>query len=137
MGRGGFLARSLVLDAEGVSKLATEDPLVVPHILEARKREAPVVASAATLAEVLRGSPRDAGVHRVLKKVDIVPLTRDLGRSAGELLGASGLPATACIDAMVVATALVQTRPVMILTSDPEDISALAADAPGVGILHV
>jgi hypothetical protein len=89
------------------------------------------------LTEVLRGSSRDAGVHRVLKKVDIVPLTRELGRSAGELLGASGLPATASIDAMVVATALVQTRPVMILTSDPDDLSALVGGAPGVGILHI
>ena len=137
MGRRGLLARTLVLDSESVSKLATEDPMVMPHILEARKRQAPVVASAATLAEVLRGSSRDAGVHRVLKRVDIVPLTRDLGRSAGELLGASGLPATASIDAMVVATALVQTRPVMILTSDPGDMSALAAGATGVGIQHV
>lgn len=137
VGRGGLLARTLVLDSEGVSKLASEDPLVVPHIVEARKRQALVVASAATLTEALRGSRRDAGFHRVLKKVDIVPLTRELGRSAGELLGASGLPATASIDAMVAATALVQTRPVMILTSDPADMSALTVDAPGIGILHV
>jgi hypothetical protein len=120
-----------------VYKLAVDDPMVVPHVLEARKRQAPVVASAATLTEVLRGSPRDAGVHRVLKKVDVVPLTKELGRSAGELLGASGLPATATVDAMVVATALAQQRPVMILTSDPGDVSALVGEATGVGILHV
>jgi predicted nucleic acid-binding protein len=137
MGRRGFLARTLVLDSEGVSKLAIEDPTVMPHVLEARKREAPVVASAATLTEVLRGSSRDAGVHRVLKKVEVIPLTHELGRSAGELLGTSGLPATASIDAMVVATALIQTRPVMILTSDPGDLSALVGEAPGVGILHI
>jgi hypothetical protein len=41
------------------------------------------------------------------------------------------------IDAMVVATALVQQRPVMILTSDPGDLSALVGEAAGVGILHV
>jgi predicted nucleic acid-binding protein len=137
MGRRGFLARTLVLDSEGVSKVALEDPTVMPHVIEARKREAPVVASAATLTEVLRGSPRDAGVHRVLKKVEVIPLTQELGRRAGELLGTSGLPATASIDAMVVATALVQTRPVMILTSDPRDLSALVGEEPGVGILHI
>jgi predicted nucleic acid-binding protein len=137
MGRRGVLARTVVLDSEGVSKLALDDPMVMPHILEARKRQAPVVASAATLTEVLRGSSRDAGVHRVLRKVDVVPLTRELGRSAGELLGASGLPATAAIDAMVVATALVQQRPVMILTSDPGDLSALVGEAAGIGVLHI
>lgn len=137
MGRRGVLARTLVLDSEGVSKLAVDDPMVMPHILEARKRQAPVVTSAVTLTEVLRGSSRDAGVHRVLKKVDVVPLTRELGRSAGELLGASGLPATASIDAMVVATALVQQRPVMILTSDPGDLSTLVGEAPGIGVLHI
>jgi predicted nucleic acid-binding protein len=137
MGRGRLLARTLVLDSEGVSKLADEDPTVVPHILEARKRQAPVVASAATLTEVLRGTPRDAEVHRVLKRVEIVPLTREIGRSAGELLGSSGLPSTASIDAMVAATALVQTRPVMILTSDPDDLAALTEGATGVGILRV
>jgi predicted nucleic acid-binding protein len=117
--------------------LALEDPTVMPHVLEARKRQAPVVASAATLTEVLRGSSRDACVHRVLKKVEVIPLTQELGRSAGELLGTSGLPGTASIDAMVVATALVQTRPVMILTSEPGDLSALVGEAAGVGILHI
>lgn len=137
VGGRGVLARTLVLGSEGVSKLAAEDPNVMPHILEARKRQAPVVASAVTLTEVLRGTSRDAGIHRVLKKVSVIPLTHELGRSAGELLGASGLPAAASIDAMVVATALVQQRPVMILTSDPGDLSALVGEAAGVGILHV
>ena len=109
----------------------------MPHVFEARKRQAPVVASAVTLTEVLRGSSRDSRVHRVLKKVEVIPLTRELGRSAGELLGTSGLPATASIDAMVVATALVQARPVMILTSDPGDLSALVGGASGIGILHI
>ncbi|TQL97521.1 hypothetical protein FB559_3112 [Actinoallomurus bryophytorum] len=109
----------------------------MPHVFEARKRQAPVVASAVTLTEVLRGSSRDARVHRVLKKVEVIPLTRELGRSAGDLLGTSGLPATASIDAMVVATALVQARPVMILTSAPGDLSALVGGAPGIGLLHI
>jgi predicted nucleic acid-binding protein len=137
VGRGRVLVRTLVLGSEGVSKLAQDDPAVVPHILEARKRQAPVVASAATLTEVLRGTGRDAAVHRVLKKVEVVPLSHELGRSAGELLGASGLPPAAAIDAMVAATALVQTRPVMILTSDPGDLSILTEGRPGVGVLRI
>lgn len=137
MGRGRLLARTFVLDSEGISKLADDHAKLVSYVTNARKRQAGVVASAATLSEVLRGAPRDATVHRILKRMEIVPLTRDLGRRAGELLGSSGLPATATIDAMVAATALKQPRPVVILTSDPKDLSALVEGESGVGVLQV
>lgn len=134
VGRGRLLARTFVLDAEGVSKLADDHPDLVSYVTNARKRQAGVVASAATLTEVLRGARRDAAIHRVLKRVEIIPLTRELGRQAGELLGTSGLPATAAI---VAATALKQTRPVVILTSDPRDLGALVEGQAGVGVLPV
>jgi predicted nucleic acid-binding protein len=137
VGRGRLLARTFVLDSESVSKLADDHSDLVSYVTNARKRQAGVVASAATLTEVLRGARRDAAVHRVLKRVDIVPLTRELGRQAGELLGMSGLPATAAIDAMVAATALNQIRPVVILTSDPRDLAALVEGESGVGVLPV
>jgi predicted nucleic acid-binding protein len=137
VGRGRLLARTFVLDSEGVSKLAADHPDLVSYVTNARKRQAGVVASAATLTEVLRGARRDAAVHRVLERVDIVPLTRELGRRAGELLGTSGLPATAAIDAMVAATAINQTRPVVILTSDPRDLAALVEGESGIGVLPV
>ncbi|WP_433178876.1 type II toxin-antitoxin system VapC family toxin [Actinoallomurus sp. CA-150999] len=137
MGRGGLVARTFVLDSEGVSKLADDHPHLVSFVAKARKRQANVVTSAVTLAEVLRGSRRDAAVHRVLKKVDVVPLTRELGRTAGTLLGRSGLPGTATIDAMVAATALDQPRPVVILTSDPNDLKSLIEGEVGVGVLAV
>jgi predicted nucleic acid-binding protein len=137
VGRGGLVVRTFVLDSEGVSKLADDHPSLVSYMRRARERQAGVVASAATLAEVLRGTPRDAAVHRVLKKIEIIPLTRELGRNAGALLGASGLPATATIDAMVAATALGQKRPVVILTSDPRDLTALVEREPGVGVVPV
>jgi predicted nucleic acid-binding protein len=137
VGRGRLLARTFVLDSEGVSKLAGDHPDLISYVTNARKRQAGVVASAATLTEVLRGTPRDAAVHRVLKRVDIVPLTRELGRCAGELLGGSGLPSTAVIDAMVAATALEQKRPVVILTSDPKDLAALVEGEAGIDVLPV
>jgi predicted nucleic acid-binding protein len=137
VGKGRLLARTFVLDSEGVSKLAEDHPELVSYVANARKRQASVIASAVTLTEVLRGSPRDAAVHRILKRVEIIPLTRDLGRSAGELLGASGLPPTATIDAMVAATALDQPRPVVILTSDPRDLGALVEGKPGVGVVPI
>lgn len=137
VGRGRLLARTFVLDSEGLSKLADDHSDLVAYVANARKRQASVVASAATLTEVLRGAARDATVHRVLKRVEIVPLTRQLGRRAGELLGSSGLPATAAIDAMVAATAIDQRRPVVILTSDPKDLSALVEGQAGIGVVPV
>lgn len=137
VGRGRLLARTFVLDSEGVSKLAGDHPDLVSYVTNARKRQADVVASAVTLTEVLRGGPRDAAVHRILKRVEVVPLTRQLGRRAGELLGCSGLPASAAIEAIVAATALKQTRPVVILTSDVKDLTALVEEHPGVGVLPV
>lgn len=137
VGRRRLLARTFVLDSQGVSKLADDHSGLVSYVSNARRRQAGVVASAVTLTEVLRGTARDAAVHRVLKRVEVVPLTRELGRHAGELLGSSGLPASAAIDAMVAATALRQTRPVVILTSDVKDISALVEGQPGVGVLPI
>ncbi len=119
----------LVLDSEGLSKLASGDPLVRARYEAARLRRKRVVVSAITLTEVLRGSARDSSVHRVLSRVDVAPVSPQLGRRAGELLGATGLSGHRCaIDAVVAATALAQQRPVMVLTSDPADLSRLVEE---------
>ncbi|ONH33402.1 hypothetical protein BL253_01715 [Pseudofrankia asymbiotica] len=82
------------------------------------------------MAELVRGDgPRDAAVNRVLKSVsDVHPLDESLAREAGRLLAGGGT----VVDAMVVATArhVAGSGPVVIMTSDPRDITALAgADA--------
>jgi len=95
----------------------------------ARARRARVIVSAITLAEVLRGSPRDATVHRVLSRITVVPVTAEIACRAGELLGATGLSGHRCaIDAVVAATALELERPVVLLTSDPDDLSRLVEE---------
>lgn len=50
----------LVLDSEGVSKAAAEDRRVAAMLAAARENEWELVVSAVTLAEVLRGHPRDS-----------------------------------------------------------------------------
>lgn len=134
---------TLVLDSEGLSKLATGDPRARAYLETARVRGARVVVSAVTLAEVVRGGARDAAVHRVLSRIVVLPVTPELGRAAGELLGATGLSGHRCaIDAMVAATALGLARPVVLMTSDPDDLNRLV-DEPGcakdqrVVIVHV
>jgi predicted nucleic acid-binding protein len=117
---------TLVLDAEGLSKLARGDARVRGYLDSARARGAKVAVSAITLTEALRGGPRDAAVHRVLARITIVPVTAAIARRAGELLGTAGLSGHRCaIDAVVAATALDLERPVVLLSSDPDDMNRL------------
>jgi predicted nucleic acid-binding protein len=120
---------TLVLDSEGLSKLATGGARVRAHLDTARARRARVAVSAITLTGVLRGGPRDAAAHRVLSRIIIVPVTAEIARRAGELLGTTGLSGHRCaIDAVVAATALELERPVVLLTSDPDDLSKLVEE---------
>jgi predicted nucleic acid-binding protein len=119
-------AGTLVLDGEGLSKLAAGDACVRGYLDSACARGARVAVSALTLTETLRGGPRDATVHRVLARIVVVPVTAAIARRAGELLGTTGLSGHRCaIDAVIAATALDLERPVVLLTSDPDDMNRL------------
>lgn len=121
---------TLVLDSEGLSKVAVGAKEARAHLEAARRRGARVVTSALTLTEVLRGGARDASVHRILSRIEVVPVSPELGRKAGELLGRSGLSGHRCaIDSVVAVTALRQPRPVVLLTSDPQDLAMLVEES--------
>lgn len=82
-------------------------------------------------------------MHRVLSRVTVLPVTAQIARHAGELLGATGLSGHRCaIDAVVAATALMLERPIVLLTSNPDDMNALAGE-PGrpkpqrIAVVHV
>lgn len=120
---------TLVLDCEGLSKLASGDARTRAYLDSARTRRARVAVSAITLTETLRGGSRDATVHRVLSRITVVPVTVEIGRRAGELLGATGLSGHRCaIDAVVAATALGLERPIVLLTGDPDDLNRLVEE---------
>ena len=122
-------AGTLVLDTEGLAKLAVGDARTRGYLDSARKRGARVAVSAITLTEALRGGPRDAAPHRVLARVIVISVTEAIARRAGELLGATGLSGHRCaIDAVVAATALEMERPVVLLTSDPDDLNKLVEE---------
>jgi predicted nucleic acid-binding protein len=134
---------TLVLDGEGLVKLAVGDPRARAYLDAARTRRARVATSAITLTEVLRGGPRDAAVHRVLGRITVVPVTAGVARRAGELLGSTGLSGHQhAIDAVVATTALGLERPVVMLTSDPDDMARLVEEpgrpkAERVAVVHV
>lgn len=122
---------TLVLDAEGLVKLAYGNPLAVSLVRDTYEADAEVVTSASTLAEVLRGGLRDAPVHRVLNNVTVFPIGQQQGRAAGELLGQAGLSGHRCaLDALLAVVALAQPRPVVMLTSDIDDMRRLTEE-PG------
>jgi predicted nucleic acid-binding protein len=120
---------TLVLDSEGLAKLAAGDARTRGYLDSARARGAGVAVSAITLTEILRGGPRDAAVYRVLSRITVVPVSPEIARRAGELLGQTGLSGHRCaIDAVVAATALGFQRPVVLLTSDPDDLNRLVEE---------
>jgi predicted nucleic acid-binding protein len=126
---------ALVLDSQGLSEAARGAPILRALIRRARGAGVPVVVSAVTLAEVLRGHRRDAAVHLFLKGCRIESVGSAIGRAAGDLLGRTGRKDT--VDAVVVATAMALPAPVLVLTSDPADIAALAEDLAGVTVAAV
>lgn len=127
--RGGVIAGSLVLDAEGLIKLASGHKIASTPFEAIRRQHGHVVTAATTLTEVLRGGPRDATIHRILNKVTVVSIDTAQARKAGELLGRSGLSGHRCaLDALLATVALVQPRPIVLLTSDTADMAKLTAE---------
>jgi predicted nucleic acid-binding protein len=120
---------TLVLDAQGLVKLAADDLRAMTRVKKANARDAFVVTAATTLTEVLRGSARDAAVHRVLGKVKVIEIDAARARAAGELLGRTGLSGHRCaLDAILATVALEQPRPVVVLTSDIDDMVRLTEE---------
>jgi predicted nucleic acid-binding protein len=116
----------LVLDAEGLVKLSQGNLDARARAQQAYRRGSEVVTAASTLTEVLRGGPRDTRIHRVLSRMTVIPIDKKKGRAAGELLGRTGLSGHRCaLDALLAVVALAQPRPVVLLTSDPTDLTRL------------
>jgi predicted nucleic acid-binding protein len=127
----GRVGGTLVLDAEGLTKLAADHPAAYARMKAARNRRSTVVTAASTLTEVLRGGPKDARMHRVLSRMTVIPIEKQEGRAAGELLGRTGLSGHRCaLDALLAVVALAQPRPVVVLTSDTDDMRRLIEE-PG------
>ncbi|HET7018842.1 MAG TPA: PIN domain-containing protein [Streptosporangiaceae bacterium] len=122
---------TLVLDAEGLVKLSKGHPAALARTRTAYLRYAEVVTAATTLTEVLRGGARDAPLHRILNRVKVIAVDAAQARAAGELLGRTGLSGHRCaLDALLATVAMTQPRPVILLTSDTDDMTKLT-DEPG------
>lgn len=124
----------LILDSGAIIGWSRGDPRIRAELREALARGRSVRAPVVVLTETLRAGPRDAAVNRVLKLVGAAPTEPSIGRTAGGLLGRTGGRNTA--DALVAAEAMQVPRSV-VLTSDPDDLTALLVDEPEIDVVRV
>lgn len=122
-------AHSILLDAEPLSARSLDERRIYPWIAFARRTRSRLYASSATLAEVADGTPRDAKLRRATKDLNLVPVSKEIGFSAGALRRKAHAvrrkPRDLTLDALVAATALTLPTPVVVLTSDPNDLTLL------------
>lgn len=121
--------QAFLLDAEALSALSVADRRMQPWATVARRTGSTLHASTITLAEVTDGRDRDAAVHRIVKAIRLVEVSERIGFAAGRLrasaTAARRKPRDLTVDAVVAATALVLPAPVVVLTSDPDDLRLL------------
>ena len=122
----------LVLDSGGVSRLARRDRQTVALIIALRQRGLwPPVVPTVVLVESLTGvAARDANTNRFLKACDIRPSVSERVARRAVALRTQARRGSA-VDALVVASAEPGGT---VLTSDRDDLSALAASATDVRI---
>ena len=138
------MAEALILDAEGVNALANASErgsLAIRARAIARvaqERGALVRIPAPVLAEVCRGSRRDAAVNQLLKRdaIRVVELTRETAQRAAALLEKAGMRSHHAIDAFVVSTAL-DFDSAVIATSDVEDLRRLSASYRQITLMRI
>lgn len=113
----------MILDAGALVAINRHDRAMIARLLAAREEGDELRTHAMVVAQVWRdGKGRQAALARVLKSVEIIPVDDELGRRSGELLGKAGTSDP--VDAAVVLLARAGDS---IVTSDPDDIRALAA----------
>lgn len=115
----------LILDSGAVIALSRNDVRARAGLAAALEADAEVSIPAVVVAETVRGRADEAPVNRIVKAVGEVDLADEaVGRVAG-LLGDTRSSST--VDAIVVATAI-EASGAVVLTGDPDDLGALAAD---------
>lgn len=130
---GGVGGGCLFLDCDGLSRLIADDRRVVERVHTARRHGMNVATSSLTIVEAIHDRVDKARLNWVLSGIDIKDATERIGREASRLLLAAGLHGHKyAVDAVVAATAMAQPGPVMVVTSDVEDLTVLCdvADRP-------
>jgi hypothetical protein len=129
---------AIVLDAGAFDDLSSNQ-LLRALFRRTVQRGGTVSCSAATIAEAARGLRRVSEVHHVLAQrfgaqgVQVKDVDESTGFLVGALLNSAHLDSASLGDACVVATCAPHAR-VIVVTTDPGDIRALAEHLPGVRV---
>ncbi len=119
-------AGTVVLDCEGLVKWCAADQRVTAIVREAQDNDFRVVVSAMTPIEAQGVRAKAERLRWYLSRLKIEPVTEEISSRAVELLRDARLHGHKyAIDAVVAATALRSARPVIVLTSDEDDMSRL------------
>ncbi|MEU2869109.1 DNA-binding protein [Streptomyces olivoreticuli] len=120
---------TLVLDSEGLSKLLSDDESAVALVAEARRRGMEAVICALTVIEAVHARTDKSRLGWVLSGLRVVAVGEEEAKAASALLMETGLHGHKyAIDAAVAVIALRQKRPVVMLTSDVDDMTKLCGD---------
>jgi predicted nucleic acid-binding protein len=116
----------LVLDSQGLSSWIDRDRKVMRLLEQAERDGADIAISAATIIEVSYGGVDVARLNWLLSRIRVEPVTKESARRSARLLTEARLHGHKyAIDAMVAEVALRLPGPVVVLTSDVDDMSKL------------
>jgi predicted nucleic acid-binding protein len=120
---------TVVLDSEGLSAWIAQDRKTAAMFQVFHAAGADFVVGANTIVEVSHARVNTARLRWALSRVRVEPVTEQTAKAAAELIEAAGLHGHKyAIDATVAETALRQPGPVVLLTSDIDDMSRLCGD---------
>jgi hypothetical protein len=123
-------AGTLVLDCEGLAKWCRADQRVTALVREAQGNDFRVVVSALTPIEAQDVRTEADRLRWYLSRLRIEPVSEEISMTAIDLLRTQGLHGHKyAIDAVVAATAMSAVKPVLILTSDEDDMAKLCGKA--------
>lgn len=117
---------SLVLDSQGFAGWIDRDRKVMRLLEQAERDGADLAMSAATIIEVSHSAVDIARLSWLLSRIRVEAVTEESARRSAGLLKAAGLHGHQyAIDAMVAEVALRLPAPVVVLTSDVDDMVKL------------
>lgn len=116
----------MVFDCEGLVKWCQADPRVTAIVREAQNNDFRVVVSAITAVEAQDVRVKADRLRWFLSRLRVEPVSEQTSMTAIDLLSAARLHGHKyAIDAIVAATALSAVKPVIVLTSDEDDMTKL------------
>jgi hypothetical protein len=115
---------ALILDAGALIAIDRDDRVVYKKIQDALRMGDPVRTNPNAVAQVWRNGAKQARLAKTLRMVEVVPITREDGYRAGELLGA-----TRTKDVVDATVALLVESGDELYTSDPGDLRLLTEAA--------